>query len=81
MMDELKLNLNTDIDQTLQSQLQQQLYRSIRKGRLPSGTRLPSSRRLARQLGVARITVINAYDELISHGYIKSRPRSGYFVP
>lgn len=80
-MPQLRLQLNNRAGQTLQSQLQQQLYRSIRQGGFPSGTRLPSSRRLARQLGVARITVMNAYDELISHGYVTSRPRSGYYVP
>ena len=40
-------------------------------GRLPAGTRLPSSRDLAAQLGVARGTVTLAYTQLAAEGYLR----------
>jgi GntR family transcriptional regulator / MocR family aminotransferase len=49
----------------------------IESGELPAGTRLPGSRALARELGVARGTVISAYAQLESEGYCETRPRSG----
>ena len=48
--------------------------------RLHPGQRLPSSRRLAKQLGVNRNTVIAAYDELRAHTWICSEPTRGTFV-
>ncbi len=52
----------------------------MRRGQLPPGTPLPSSRTLARDLGVARGTVTQALDQLIAEGYLESRPRSGIRV-
>lgn len=46
---------------------------AIRSGRLVSGTRLPSSRALAADLGVARNTVARAYAELIAEGWLTSQ--------
>lgn len=46
---------------------------AIRSGRLASGTRLPSSRALAADLGVARNTVARAYAELIAEGWLTSQ--------
>ncbi|HET7668725.1 MAG TPA: GntR family transcriptional regulator, partial [Mycobacterium sp.] len=45
---------------------------AIRSGRLAPGTRLPSSRALAVDLGVARNTVARAYTELIAEGWLTS---------
>lgn len=60
------------------------LYKCIRddivSGRIGSGEKLLSKRRLARQEGVALITVENAYEQLLVEGYIESRQRSGYYV-
>ncbi|MGW4644303.1 MocR-like pyridoxine biosynthesis transcription factor PdxR [Sphaerisporangium sp. NPDC004334] len=53
---------------------------AVRGGRLPPGTPLPSSRTLARDLGVARGTITQAYDQLVAEGYLASRPRSGIRV-
>jgi len=53
---------------------------AIRLGRLLPGTRLPSSRALASDLGVARNTVARAYGELIAEGWLTSRPGSGTLV-
>ena len=53
---------------------------AIRTGRLAAGTRLPSSRDLAAQLGVARGTVTLAYTQLIAEGYLVARRGSGTVV-
>ncbi len=45
-------------------------------GSLPTGTALPSSRNLAKQLGLDRTTVCRAYEELQAQGYVDSRPGS-----
>jgi GntR family transcriptional regulator / MocR family aminotransferase len=56
------------------------LRHEISVGLLAAGTRLPSSRQLARDLGVSRITVANAYAELEADGLIEARVGSGTFV-
>jgi GntR family transcriptional regulator/MocR family aminotransferase len=53
---------------------------AIRSGRLVSGTRLPSSRALAADLGVARNTVARAYSALIAEGWLTSQHGSGTLV-
>ena len=65
---------------TLTSQLVEQLRDAIRRNRIPSGMRLPSSRELSEQLAVSRNTVVRAYDDLIAGGYLDARPASGTFV-
>jgi GntR family transcriptional regulator/MocR family aminotransferase len=61
-----------------------QIYRQMREriidGRLLSGTRLPASRALADELTIARKTVTNVYDLLISEGFLVTRAGSGTFV-
>ncbi len=64
----------------LQEQIRQKLVEGILSGALPPGRKLPSSRKLSRQLDVARNTVVIAYQQLIAEGYLVSRPRSGIFV-
>lgn len=60
------------------------IYRCIKNdilsGALVSGTRLPSKRSFAKQLGVSNITVENAYAILQSEGYIYSLPKRGFYV-
>jgi len=53
------------------------LREAIRDGRLPAGSRLPSSRDLAAQLGVARGTVTLAYAQLTAEGYLVAQAGSG----
>lgn len=65
---------------SLQSALRNSLADSILQGRLPPGTRLPSTRVLASQLRVARITVSMAYDALELEGLVVVRQRSGHYV-
>lgn len=52
----------------------------ILSGRIAPAARLPSSRVLAQELGVSRSTAIAAYGQLLSEGYIESRPRSQLIV-
>ena len=47
---------------------------------LSTGSKLPSSRDLSRQLAISRNTVINAYDRLISEGYLEVKGKAGIFV-
>lgn len=56
-------------------------YKSlILTGKLQKGSKLPSVRRCAAELGVSRTTVENAYLQLAADGYILSKPQSGYYV-
>lgn len=64
----------------LQDQLCERISLAIAAGRIGTGTRLPSCRALAAQMGVARNTAIAAYQRLISDGLVVATPRSGYFV-
>lgn len=64
--------------------LYQNLYGSLRTaildGRLAAGTRLPSTRELAQELGVSRNTIITAFDHLVAEGFIAGRRGSGSYV-
>lgn len=53
------------------------LREAVRSGRLAPGTRLPSSRSLAADLGVARNTVAEAYADLVAEGWLAARQGSG----
>jgi GntR family transcriptional regulator/MocR family aminotransferase len=64
----------------LYKQIESHLRLSIQSGSLPVNTRLPSTRQLADELGVSRITVKNAYDTLASEGLIASQEGSGSYV-
>ncbi len=61
-------------------QLRSQIIDGIRVGRLPPGTRLPTVRELAAQLGMAVNTVARAYRELEAAGILETRGRFGTFV-
>jgi GntR family transcriptional regulator/MocR family aminotransferase len=67
-------------DQTRQSSVFHHLRQSILTGTLPAGGRLPPSRALARELGVARQTVVLAYERLAAEGYVRGRTGSGTYV-
>lgn len=64
----------------LYRQIYEAICRSILKGELSAKTRLPSTRDLAKQLGVSRITIVNAYDQLFAEGYLEGKTGSGTFV-
>ena len=58
---------------TLGSQIEDQLRAAIRDGPLRPGARVPSTRDLARQLGVSRRVVVDAYAQLAAEGYLTVR--------
>lgn len=64
----------------LQEQLYVRVRRAILEGRLSPGQRLPSSRALAGQLGVARGTVDAAFSRLAGEGYVLARGPAGTVV-
>ncbi|MGB6535687.1 MAG: PLP-dependent aminotransferase family protein [Xanthobacteraceae bacterium] len=64
----------------LQEQIVAYFREAVLDGRLGSGSRVPSSRALALEQGVARITVVEAYDRLVAEGYLVPRRSSGVFV-
>ena len=53
---------------------------SVRSGRLTPGTKLPPSRTLAGDLGLARNTVADVYAELVAEGWLASRQGAGTWV-
>ncbi len=61
-------------------QIARQLKQAIGDGELPPGSRLPSGRTMALELGVARATVENAYGELVAQGWLERRGQAGTFV-
>jgi DNA-binding transcriptional MocR family regulator len=76
--------MHIQIDKNAPVPLYRQIYAEVRRlidaGLLAAGTRLPSSRELADQLGVSRKTILIAFQELIADRYLESRPQSGTFV-
>ncbi len=72
--------LDPSAEGTLQARIQQMVAQGILAGRFRAGERLPSSRTLAKHLGVSRITVTLAYTELVADDYLTSKGRSGYYV-
>jgi DNA-binding transcriptional MocR family regulator len=64
----------------LVDQICERVTQLVRSGRLPPGTRLPSIRKLARQVSASPFTVVDAYDRLVARGLIESRAGRGFFV-
>ena len=72
----LLVRLDRSASQPLRAQLEASLREAIRGGRLRAGERLPSSRELARALGVSRGMVQDCYGQLLAEGYLTSRTGS-----
>ena len=77
---DLAVTLDEASEIPLHRQLNKELRRSILSGRLSPGHRLPSTRALARSLGVSRTTVTQCYEDLISEGYLQAALGSGTFI-
>ena len=74
----IKLETNSGV--SLTRQLCEQLRNLIQLGKMAGNERLPSTRKLAGELGVSRNIVIDVYEQLIAEGYLESRTGSGTFV-
>ena len=74
------LALDRSAARSLQDQIVDYFRAAVLEGRLKAGTRVPSSRALAADHGVARITAVQAYERLVSEGYLAARAGSGLFV-
>ena len=70
---ELLLSVSRDGSRTLGAQIEDQLRRAIRDRALRPGAGVPSTRDLARQLGVSRRVVVDAYAQLAAEGYLGLR--------
>ena len=79
-MRQLTLELAADGKRPMYEQLCAYFTEEIRTGRLLAGEKLPSKRELCAHLGVSRSTVETAYATLVSEGYVRARPQSGYYV-
>ncbi|HWD58527.1 MAG TPA: PLP-dependent aminotransferase family protein [Stellaceae bacterium] len=64
----------------LSRQLAAALHQALSEGRIEPGARLPSTRALAQELGLARSTVVGVFEQLAAEGYIAGKPGSGYFA-
>ena len=79
-MYDMTIRLQSNSDKCLYEQIYEHIRQEIREGKLLAEERLPSTRSLAEYLQVARSTVEYAYEQLLSEGYIESKPCKGYFV-
>ena len=79
-MNELMINLRAEQKVPLYEQIYDYIKDDIKKGRIQSGEKLPSTRALSAHLEVSRSTVELAYEQLLSEGYIEAQPYRGYFV-
>lgn len=76
----MDLQISLDGDGDLAARIYRALRDGVRDGQLRPGDRLPSTRELARQLGVARNTVGTAFERLTAEGYVEGRVGAGTFV-
>ncbi|HEY6189573.1 MAG TPA: PLP-dependent aminotransferase family protein [Pyrinomonadaceae bacterium] len=74
------ITLDEKSDVPFYRQIYETIRRSILSGGLPSSSQLPASRLLAKQLGVSRMTIVNAYEQLLAEGYLEGRMGAGTFV-
>lgn len=74
------LSINRNGDVPIYLQVNNGVIQLIRQGVLKAGSRMPGSRDLAEQLEVHRKTIVAAYDELHSQGWIEISPSRGTFI-
>lgn len=78
------VNVLTYDFENVKEPLYEYIYKLIKSdiiaGNLKAGEKLPSKRTFARNNGISTITIQNAYDQLMSEGYIFSLPKKGYYV-
>jgi GntR family transcriptional regulator/MocR family aminotransferase len=74
------LTIDKTSDKAVFLQIADQLKENIQNGVLPANTKLPGSRRLAVVLDVHRKTVLAAFEELMSQGWLETKAGSGTYV-
>jgi len=72
--------LDNDSELTIHARLKQKILELISTGIFAVGYKMPSTRNLAKDLNIARNTVVSVYDELVDEGILQSRARSGIYV-
>lgn len=75
-----EITLDASLPVPLYKQLYERLREAILTGQLERGTRVPSTRTLASELGISRTTTILAYEQLLLEGYLESRVGQGTVV-
>jgi DNA-binding transcriptional MocR family regulator len=76
----MDIDLRRDAELPLYVQIKDRLQERIEQGLLLPGTKLPPTRSLAGELGVSRVTVVNAYAELEAEGWVEAHVGRGTFV-
>ena len=71
---DILVSVDRESPRTFGRQIEDQLRQAIRDATLRPGSRLPSTRDLARELGVSRPIVVDAYAQLAGEGYLELRP-------
>lgn len=74
------IHIRRDEYSSLQTQIREALVSAILDGQLAQEEPVPSTRKMAKTLGVSRNTVVLAYQGLLDDGYLAARERSGYYV-
>lgn len=78
------MDISLQLDKHSAIPLYQQIYRQLRplilNGALPAGSRLPATRRLAAVHSIARVTVLQAYEQLEVEGFVEGRTGAGTYV-
>ncbi|UML53826.1 PLP-dependent aminotransferase family protein [Bacillus subtilis] len=78
------MDITPFLDKKSKTPLYEQLYtffkQEISHARITKGTRLPSKRRLSSLLDVSTATIERAYEQLNAEGYVKSKPKIGWFA-
>lgn len=80
LSDFLLQRINRGTGKPVNRQIYQVIREAILSRMLPVGLQLPSSRDLARKLGMSRNTVTYAYEQLITEGYLETRSGAGTFI-
>ena len=79
-MNDLMIPLSMESKEPIYKQIYSYIKDEIKKGRLPCGSKLPSTRVLARNMQLSRSTIEIAYDQLVAEGYLEAEPYRGYYV-
>ncbi|MFI3226758.1 MAG: PLP-dependent aminotransferase family protein [Clostridia bacterium] len=77
---EFLFSVNRDEQKTLVTQIYSKIKKAILDGNLKSGDMLPSIRKATTSLSVSKSSVISAYLQLVTEGFVENRPQKGYFV-